>query len=137
MTTILSEQSVITIAGARPDGESLWLPAQDAETLTGWTLKPEGFCKDDVCVPLPPQRASEFSDAGNVNVAALWRHMRLPLAHAASGEIWALGTSATARSTQLQALEAPDFSLPDLDGVMHALSDYRGNKVFLSSWGSY
>ena len=75
MTTILSEQSVITVSGARADGESLWLPSIDAERTTGWTLKPEGFCKGDVCVPVPPQRAHEFLDDGDINVAALWRHM--------------------------------------------------------------
>ena len=26
---------------------------------------------------------------------------------------------------------APDFELPDQDGVMHKLSDYRGQKVIL------
>ena len=27
--------------------------------------------------------------------------------------------------------KAPDFSLPDQDGVMHSLSQYRGKKVIL------
>ena len=26
--------------------------------------------------------------------------------------------------------KAPDFSLPDQDGVMHSLSQYRGKKLF-------
>ena len=28
--------------------------------------------------------------------------------------------------------EAPDFTLPDQNGEMHSLSDYRGQKVILS-----
>ncbi|MCR5719699.1 MAG: thioredoxin-dependent thiol peroxidase [Lachnospiraceae bacterium] len=28
-------------------------------------------------------------------------------------------------------IKAPDFTLPDQDGVMHSLSDYRGKKVIL------
>jgi hypothetical protein len=27
--------------------------------------------------------------------------------------------------------------LPDLDGKMHRLSDYRGQKVFLLAWASW
>ena len=137
MTTILFEQLVITVAGARADGEDLWLPSIEAERTTGWTLKPEGFCKGDVCVPVPPQRAREFLDDGDINVAGLWRHMGLPIAHDAAGEIWVLGTSATARSAQLQALDAPDFSLPDLAGTLHSLKAQRGKKVLLVSWASW
>ncbi len=33
--------------------------------------------------------------------------------------------------------EAPDFSLPDLDGKMHRLSDYRGKVVFLNFWATW
>jgi hypothetical protein len=43
----------------------------------------------------------------------------------------------TAWFAALRSLEAPDFSLPDLDGRVHRLSDYRGKKIFLFSWGSY
>lgn len=32
---------------------------------------------------------------------------------------------------------APDFKLPDLDGKMHSLSEYRGKVVFLNFWGSF
>ena len=36
-----------------------------------------------------------------------------------------------------ELLTAPDFSLPDLEGREHSLSDYRGNKVFLATWASW
>ncbi len=32
---------------------------------------------------------------------------------------------------------APDFCLPDLDGKLHRLSDYRGKKVFLFHFASW
>jgi len=38
---------------------------------------------------------------------------------------------------RLRSLEAPDFTLPDLDGKLHSLSDYRGKKVLLMSWASW
>ncbi|WP_271853771.1 TlpA family protein disulfide reductase [Planococcus maritimus] len=33
--------------------------------------------------------------------------------------------------------EAPDFALPDLNGTVHHLSDYRGEKVYLFFWASW
>ena len=34
--------------------DGLWMSAADAGKVTGWTLKPEGMCRDERCVPLPP-----------------------------------------------------------------------------------
>lgn len=134
MPTILAES---VVEGGRADGENLWLAADDAATATGWTFKPEGFCKGDVCVPVPPARFDEFVDQGEINVAKLWRHLGLPLAHDRAGDTWVLGASAAARSAQLQSLEAPDFSLPDLAGNQHSIKEQRGKKVLLVSWASW
>lgn len=63
--------------------------------------------------------------------------MDLPLAHDASTATWVLGESAASRSAQLQSLEAPDFTLPDLAGQRHSLAEQRGKKVLLVSWASW
>jgi peroxiredoxin len=34
-------------------------------------------------------------------------------------------------------LDAPDFTLPDLTGAEHALSEHRGKKVLLATWASW
>ena len=108
--------------------EGLSLTAADAARITGWTLKPEGMCRDEVCVPWT-------APAGRVDLAAFWRHLGQPVA--SEGDVWALGTGADQRRAALQGLEAPDFTLPDLDGRMHALSDQRGRKVLLTTWASW
>lgn len=136
MTTLLTDQGAIDVT-ARADGDDLWVSARDTERATGWALKPEGLCKGDICVPVPRDRAREFVDDDTINVARFWRHMDLPLIHDAAGETWVLGTSAAARSAQLQSLEAPDFSLPDLSGHRHSLVTQRGKKVLLVSWASW
>ena len=47
-----------------------------------------------------------------------------------------LGVSAADRARALSSLEAPDFTLPDLDGRLHTLSAYRGKKVLLVAYAS-
>ena len=86
---------------------------------------------------MPRNRTGDFVSGGEINVAAFWRHMDLPLVHDASGQTWVLGESATSRSAQLQSLDAPDFTLPDLDGRQHSLGEQRGKKVLLVSWASW
>jgi peroxiredoxin len=45
--------------------------------------------------------------------------------------------SARVRAERLLSLEAPDFTLPDLDGRPHTLSSHRGKKVFLVAYASW
>jgi hypothetical protein len=57
--------------------------------------------------------------------------------HDAAHGVWSIGEAAPARRAAMESLEAPDFTLPDLDGRPHSLRDYRGKKVFLVSWASW
>ena len=48
-----------------------------------------------------------------------------------------LGVPAAERARRLASLEAPDFTLPDLDGRLHSLSEHRGKKVLLVAYASW
>src|SRR5204863_164307 len=48
-----------------------------------------------------------------------------------------LGVAASVRARALASLEAPDFTLPDLDGRLHTLSNHRGKKVLLVAYASW
>ena len=129
MATVLNDTGTHTV----PSGGGLALSPADTERVTGWTLKPEGMCRDELCVPLTPaMRRGE-----RIDVAAFWRHMGNPVVSDRAGETWVLGTGRDARQSALAGLMAPDFALPDLAGKMHRLSDYRGQKVFLTTWASW
>jgi hypothetical protein len=129
MAIVLSE----TGTHAVPSGGGLLLTPDDAARVTGWTLKPEGMCRDELCVPL----GGKMLAGGRVDVAGFWRLLGNPVASDRGGETWVLGAGAEARNAALAGLEAPDFALPDLAGKMHRLSDYRGQKVFLTTWASW
>ena len=72
-----------------------------------------------------------------LNAAAFWRHIGNAAISDKAGETWAFGAGVGERTQALETLEAPNFELPDFDGRMHRLSDYRGRKVFLSTWASW
>ncbi len=129
---ILYDARVTTLPQAEARGDALWLSAADLQTATGWKLEAAGLCRGDACVRVD----NAWRDAaGRIDLAAFARHMGQPLTR--DENVIAFGESVNARHAALFSLDAPDFTLPDLDGVMHALSEYRGKKVFLHSWGSY
>ena len=129
MTTILTESDEFTVDAAN----GLWLAAADAARVTGWTLKPEGMCRDDQCVPLP----STAVVTGRVDVEAFWRRVGNPVLCSDDRETWVLGAGAEERNAALSGLMAPDFTLPDLSGTPRTLSDLRGKKVLLVTWASW
>jgi len=137
MVTILGDGGATKVAGASGSGGALWVPLDAVEGATGWRLKPEGLCRDEICVPAPPARKAEFVRADAVNLAAFWQHMGRPALHDVAGSTWVLGDAAEARAAALDTLEAPDFTLPDLNGKLHSLSEHRGRKVVLTTWASW
>ena len=126
-------------AGAKAEGDNLWLSKAELTAASGWELKPEGACKGDVCIPIPPQREGEFvRDGGKAfNLAAFGRHLGQPVVHDDKNGAWYFGEAAEKRRATIASLQAPDFELPDLDGKLHRLSDYRGKKVLLAAWASW
>ena len=111
----------------------LWMSAADAERATGWTLKPEGMCRAELCVPMPASAVK----GNEVDVEAFWKKLGGPVIASEAGDVWALGAPAEERNAALEGLQAPDFTLPDIDGVPRALSQLRGKKVFLATWASW
>jgi hypothetical protein len=122
---------------ATPEGEDLWLASDELAAATGWALEPQGLCQGDRCVRIPHGREHELVRETRVNLAALARLLEQPVLRDDAHAVWYVGEAAPARRAATQSLHAPDFTLPDLDGRLHSLADYRGKKVFLVSWASW
>ena len=135
--TVLYGDRETKLTAAPAKGEELWLSTADAEKASGWEASPEGMCRGEACVPVPKGARWMDEAGGRIDLAGFARHMGQPAVHDAGRTTWAFGDSTAARRAVIDTLEAPDFALPDLDGRVHRLSDYRGKKVFLFSWGTY
>ncbi len=132
MVTVLTDVARYDL-DARSGGEALWIDAAHLRSLTAYELKPEGACRDDACVPL----GGDLVRGDEIDVAGFWRHTGHPVLHNESGSVWLLAEAALTRRKALASVQAPDFTLPDLEGVQHSLSDFHGEKVFLATWASW
>jgi len=141
MITVLTPTSSRDVESTIAEGDDLWVAEADVAILTGYELKPEGFCRDEICVPIPRSRDAEFvredEHAKTINLTALWRLLGAPIVGTERGDLWSLGEPPADRDARVESRQAPDFTLPDIDGVAHSLSDYRGRKVLLVAWASW
>ena len=137
MTTILYGVRPPYPAAATASGDELWLPADELRAATGWELKPQGLCEADRCVRIPHGMTLMKEDHVRVNLTAVAGLLGQPVIRDDAHGVWCFGEAAPARRAALRSLQAPDFTLPDLGGRRHSLSDYRGKKVFLVSWASW
>jgi hypothetical protein len=115
-------------------GGAVWLDQSRLAAATGFRLEPQGFCRGELCVPIPPGEKARFVSGSRVNVAALAERLRRPVERDDAHGVISVGPEPGSR---LASAEAPDFTLPDFEGNLHSLSQYRGKKVLILSWASW
>lgn len=133
MATILYGERTTELPNARAEGDALWLPIGELQAAIGWDLKDEGVCASEVCVPIP--EGQSWLDGDRFDLAAFAHHLGQPVARDDASETWAFGEAAPGPASA--TVEAPDFTLPDLEGRLHSLSDHRGKKVLIVTWASW
>jgi AhpC/TSA family len=134
-TTVIYGTRTTGISDASTDRGGFWLSFADFERATGLERKPQGLCLGEICVPIPPGKQWINERAGRIDLAQFAEHLGQPVVADAANGIWAFGPATSPAAPG--GGEAPDFALPDLDGTLHSLTDYRGKKVLLYCWSSW
>ena len=119
----------------------LWVTMADLKRATRFEVKPQGVCRDSLCFPLPKSRKSEFvakrGAASWFNLSAFARLIKQPTAVDEKHAVWYFGARSQETDSPLSSLDAPNFTLPDLNGKAHSLAEFRGKKVLLLTWASW
>lgn len=138
--TIVYDDRATEVSAAVVDAGQLWITTTDLKRATAFELKPQGVCRNELCFPLPKSREQEFVRKEGAkewfNLVGFAQLVKQPVTHDEALATWYFGLRADQRAG-LTSLEAPDFTLPDMNGKMHSLSDFRGKKIFLLAWASW
>jgi hypothetical protein len=113
--------------------ESLDVRLDELAIRTGWSVKPQGACKGEVCVPLPSGAAA----AGTIDARVLADRLGMALVADEAHKVWALGPETSVTGRALTTAVAPDLVLPDLQGRDLRIADLRPQKVALVAWASW
>jgi hypothetical protein len=139
--TVLYQDRVVEIARTLTDPNDLWVRPDDLPRINGFELKPEGACLEELCIPVRQDRDSEIfvtrAGQGWFSVTELARRLQQAFAVDAEHAVWSFGNVPVTRNAFLQSATAPDFALPNREGKMVRLSDFRGKKVLVITWASW
>lgn len=120
------------------DGGRVWLDPATVEAVTGWTPKPEGLCRGDLCVPVrdpDARRADGHYDLARVAAALHRPHAEQALPDGAV--VVSVGDAAHERAEALAGRAAPTVELTGLDGAPVAVPDGARRKRLLLAWSSW
>jgi peroxiredoxin len=105
--------------------ERLDAPPPELEQRTGWSIKPQGACRGEVCVPLETP----------FDVRDLALRLGMALVSDEKHGLSALGPQCDTR--KVAGAELPDITLPDRHGQDFALRSLLGRKVLVVAWASW
>ena len=133
--TIITD-GVVTVPGATDAARGTFLVApSDLAAALGWELKPSGLCRGDRCFPVRDLDAIRVGDL--LDLSAVSAAVRQSSVVDLDARLMAVSLPAELRRGALRDLEAPEFTLPDLDGTPRSLSDWAGHKVLLVTFSSW
>ncbi|MBI2824080.1 MAG: TlpA family protein disulfide reductase [Planctomycetia bacterium] len=140
-TTVLYADRAVKLDKTFDDGDQLWITPEQLTEISGFVLKPQGVCLDDICIPIGRKPADGFVRTENgqelFNLTKLARKLDQPVVADQERKAWSFGPRSSAAGGDFTSVMAPDFVLPDRQGKLVHLSDFRGKKVFLVTWASW
>jgi hypothetical protein len=101
----------------------------------GWELKPEGLCKGDICVPVRDDAGIGSGD--RIDLGAVIAALGMSSLLDEEAAVLAVSVPSADRRAGLQGRVAPDFTLPDLDGELRSLEEFKDRKRLLIAFASW
>jgi hypothetical protein len=137
--TVLARENTFVIERALVGEGELLVPVENVEAITGFKIKPEGMCVDDLCIPIPADSGwlTDHAGAKYFNLTKFADKVDQVYAVDAENSVWSFTAVPRAQTAPLMAGQAPDFALPDRTGKTVRLSDFRGKKVLIITWASW
>lgn len=139
--TVLYGENAAAISGAVVEKDRLWIPVASLPQANGFTLKPQGACVDEICIPVkqkgPDSLVRKIQGKPYFDLSGF--AVKTGQAESAEATFPAFSYSdvPVLRGRDFAQGIAPEFTLPDRQGRPVSLSHYRGKKVLLLTWASW
>jgi hypothetical protein len=132
---IITDHVTEVDAVADPGRDTFLIDPAALHDVLGWELGPDGLCRGDRCVPVRSVDTVRVGD--RLDLSAVLAAVRQPAVVDVGAGIVAVALPAELRRQALDDLEAPPFTLPDLDDVPRPLGQWAGRKKLLVTFSSW
>jgi hypothetical protein len=129
--TVLFGENTIALDKARLDGQNLWVQSKDLPRINQFEVKPQGACRADVCIPL----SKTLKNGDWFNLTGFARKIGETIV--IEKGVYSFGEIPVLRGAFYNSRIAPDFAVPDRQGKVVHLSDFRGKKALVITWASW
>ena len=131
--TVLYDGRAIGLSRVAADADALWIQKTDLPAVNGFELKPQGACREEICIPIPRamMRGAQFS------LTAFAQRIGQRVVADPAARVWSFGEIPVVRGAFLESRIAPEFSVPDRKGRPVKLSQFRGKKALVVTWASW
>ncbi len=113
--TVLYDDQSVNVRGVRLDAqapESLWIRKRDLRSVNGFEVKPQGACRDDICIPIP----KTMTRGEHFDLTAFARKAGQAVVADTGARVWSFGEIQALRGGFLHSRVAPDVTVPDRAG---------------------
>ena len=132
---VVTQDGETTAVEVAPNFGEFAVSLADFARATGWQLKPEGLCIDEICVPI--REANRLTDGTSIDLVEFAQVTQQNIIVDRQRQVAALGERADSRGDSMSSLLARDFKLPDIHGRQVSFSDFNRRKRLLLAWSSW
>ena len=132
---VVNQEGETTVVDVASNFGEFAVSLADFARATGWQLKPEGLCIDEICVPI--REANRLTDGTSIDLVEFAQVTQQNIIFDRQRQVAALGERADSRGDSMSSLLAPDFKLPDIHGRQVSFSDFNRRKRLLLAWSSW
>jgi hypothetical protein len=127
--TVRVDKTQVTTQFTRDD---LWVRKSDLPKINDFEVKPQGACRNDLCIPL----SKDLVKGDSFNLTGFAHRIGQVAIHDDTG-VYSFGEIPVLRGAFYNSRIAPDFAVPDRTGKIVHLTDFRGKKVLVITWASW
>jgi hypothetical protein len=134
--TVLYQGRATTLARTG-NSEGLLIDPADLPKVNGFTLKPEGACYADMCIPIGESLLIEQDGEQWFDLTAFANLFGQAYVADTQSQVWSFAELPARRESMMVDAMAPDFEVTDREGQTVSMADLKGKKALIVTWSSW